>query len=59
VNRDPSSKAVVVTILGREAGETFEVLPELDLELQESIAQAERGEAIPVAAVLERLLHIA
>ena len=59
VDGDPLPEGAVVTILAREPDETFEVPTELEAELSESIAQAERGEAIPVAAVLERLRRIA
>lgn len=59
VEGDPLPEGTVVTILAREADETFEVPPELEAELLESIAQAERGETIPVDEVLERLRRIA
>ena len=48
----------VVTILAREMDETFEVPPELEAELSASIAQADRGEAISAAELLERLRRI-
>ena len=41
VEGDPLPEGAVVTILAREADETFEVPPELEAELLESIAQAE------------------
>ena len=59
VEGDPLPEGAVVTILAREADETFEVPTELEAELLESIAQAERGETIPAAEVLERLRRIA
>ncbi len=59
VEGDPLPEGAVVTILAREADETFEVPPELEAELSESIAQAERGEMIPADEVLERLRRIA
>lgn len=52
-------EGAVVTILAREADETFEVPPELEAVLQESIAQAERGETISAKEVLARLRRIA
>ena len=52
-------EGAVVTILAREADETFEVPPELEAELRESIAQAERGETISATAMLARLRRIA
>jgi hypothetical protein len=48
----------VVTILAREMDETFEVPPELEAELAASIAEADRGEAISAAELLERLRRI-
>jgi hypothetical protein len=44
VEEDPLPEGAVVTVLAREADETFEVPPELEAELLESIAQADRGE---------------
>lgn len=52
-------EGAIVTILAREADETFEVPPELETELLESIAQAERGETISANEVLESLRRIA
>ncbi|HEV2854155.1 MAG TPA: hypothetical protein VHC97_15280 [Thermoanaerobaculia bacterium] len=48
-----------VTILVREAEETFEVPPELEAELLESIAEADRGETISAEELIERLRRIA
>lgn len=48
----------VVTILAREMDETFEVPPELEAELAASIAEADRGETISAAELLERLRRI-
>lgn len=59
VEGDPLPEGAVVTILAREADETFEVPPELEAELLESIAQAERGETISAEEVLKRLRRIA
>ena len=56
---DPLPEGAVVTILAREADETFEVPPELEAELLESIAQADRGETISAKEILERLRRIA
>jgi hypothetical protein len=56
---DPLPEGAVVTILAREADETFEVPPELEAALLESIAQANRGETISAAKMLERLRRIA
>jgi hypothetical protein len=49
----------VVTILTREADKTFEIPPELEAELLESIAQADRGEMISADELPERLRRIA
>jgi hypothetical protein len=51
-------EGAIVTILARDADETFEVPSELEAELQESIAQAERGETISAKEMLERLRRI-
>lgn len=45
----------VVAILAREGDETFGVPAELEAELLESIAQAERGETIPADLLLKQL----
>lgn len=42
-------------MLAREADETFTVPPELEAELLESIAEADRGETIPADELVERL----
>lgn len=55
VEGDPLPEGAVVTILAREADETFEVPPELEAELLESIAQADRGETISAQELLNRL----
>jgi hypothetical protein len=59
VEGDPLPEGAVVTILAREADETFEVPPELEAQLLESIAQAERGETISAEELLKRLRRIA
>ncbi len=51
--RSPSG--MIITMLAREAHETFDVPPELEAELLESIAQAERGETLSADDVLRRL----
>jgi hypothetical protein len=58
VEGDPLPEGTVVTILARDADETFEVPPELEAELLESIAQADRGETISADEVIERLRRI-
>jgi hypothetical protein len=59
VEGDPLPEGTVVTILAREADETFEVPPELETELAESLAEADRGETISAAELIERLRQIA
>lgn len=48
-------EGTVVTVLAREGDGTFVVPPELERDLDESIAQSLRGETIPVAEVLRKL----
>jgi hypothetical protein len=59
VEGDPLPEGAVVTVLVRDAEETFEVPPELEAELQESIAQLERGETMSAGQLLARLRQIA
>jgi hypothetical protein len=59
VEGDPLPEGAVVTILTREADETFAVPPELEPELLESLAQAARGDTIAAEEMLERLRRIA
>ena len=55
---EPLPEGTVVTILAREAHEIFEVPPELEAELLESIAQADRGETTSADEVLRRLRRV-
>lgn len=48
-------EGTVVTVLAPEGDGTFVVPPELEQELDESLAQLLRGETIPVAEVLNKL----
>jgi hypothetical protein len=59
VEGDPLPEGTVVTILARDADETFEVPADLEAELLESIAEADRGETISAEELLERLRRIA
>jgi len=59
VEGDPLPEGAIVKVLAREVDETFEVPPELEVELLESIAQADRGETISADELLERLRRIA
>jgi hypothetical protein len=45
-------------LLARDANETFEVPPELEAELLESIAQAAAGETVSADEVLRRLRSV-
>lgn len=55
---DPLPDGAVVTIIAHDTEDTFEVPPELEEELLESIAQADRGETISADEVIERLRRI-
>lgn len=59
IEEDLLPEGALVTILAREADETFEVPHELEAELLESIAEADRGETISAEELLERLRRIA
>ena len=59
VEGEPLPEGTVVTILAREADETFEVPPELEAELAASIAEADRGETITADELIDRLRRIA
>ncbi len=48
-------EGTVVTVLARERDGTFVVPPELQQELDESIAESLRGDTIPVSEVLRKL----
>ena len=48
-------EGTVVTILSRETDETFVAPAELEAELLEAIAQADRGETLSADEVLRRL----
>ncbi len=52
---EPLPEGTIVAILAREAHEMFEVPPELEAELLESIAQADSGDTLPADEVLQRL----
>jgi hypothetical protein len=56
---DRTMQLATGTIPAREAGETFEVPPELEAELSASIAEADRGETITADELIDRLRRIA
>ncbi len=51
----PLPDGTVIIILARESDETFVVPAELEAELLESLAEADRGEFIPADELLQRL----
>lgn len=55
VDGEPLPEGMVVTVLARESEETFDVPPELERELIESLAQASRGETVCADVALKRL----
>jgi hypothetical protein len=59
VDGDPLPEGTVVTIIARATDETFEVPPDIEADLLESIAEADRGETISADELLERLRRIA
>jgi hypothetical protein len=59
VEGEPLRNGTVVTTLARDPHDNFEVPPELEAELLESIAEADRGETISADELLRRLRRIA
>jgi hypothetical protein len=57
IEGEPLPEGTVVTILARDSGETFEIPSELEAELLESLAQADRGETLSADELLRRLRH--
>jgi len=55
VDGEPLPDGAVVTVLAREADETFELDAAAEAELLESIAEADRGETVPAEEVLRAL----
>lgn len=55
VKGDSLPEGLGVTVLAREADETFELDAAAEAELLESLAQADRGELIPSEEVLRKL----
>ncbi|MBL8323867.1 MAG: hypothetical protein JNJ89_02805 [Rubrivivax sp.] len=51
----PFPDGMVVTVLAKESGDTFEVPVDLEAELIESLAEADRGETITADELLRRL----
>jgi hypothetical protein len=55
VEGDSLDEGTVVTVVAPEDDETFELSPDEEAALLVSIAQADRGEVVPAATVLDRL----
>lgn len=55
VDGDPLPEGTRVTVLAREADETFTLDVAAEAELLASIAEADRGDLVPAAEVLNRL----
>ena len=55
VDGEPLPDGAAVTVLAREADETFELDPAAEAELLESIAEGDRGETVPAEEVLRAL----
>lgn len=55
VDGDPLPEGAVVTVLTREANESFVLDAEAEAELLASMAEADRGEVVPAADVLDAL----
>ena len=51
----PFPDGMVVTVLAKESGDTFKVPADLEAELIESLAEADRGETISADELLQRL----
>jgi len=55
IDGEPLPEGTVVTILSREANETFLVSAELEAELEASLAELDRGDVLPADALLQRI----
>jgi hypothetical protein len=55
IEGEPLPEGSVVTVLSRDADETFQLDESAEQELLASIAEADRGELIPAAQVLRSL----
>jgi hypothetical protein len=55
VEGEPLPEGAKVTVIAREDDETFELSPEEEAEILSAIAEAERGETIDAAQLLESL----
>lgn len=55
IDGEPLPDGAIVTVLAREADETFELDPAAEAELLDSLAEGDRGETIPADEVLRTL----
>ena len=58
IDGDALPEGTVVTVLAPEGDEIFDVPPELEHELDESLEQAARGQTIPVAEAIRQMRAI-
>ena len=58
VEGEPLPEGTVVTLLAREADETFELDAAAEAEILESLAEADRGELVPADEVLRKLRNV-
>jgi len=54
----PLREGAIVTVLAREEDETFDIPAELEAELNESLAEAARGETVSADEVLRRIRKV-
>ena len=52
---DPFEEGTTVAVIAADDSESFELTPEQEAELLESIAEADRGELVDAAVVLRKL----
>jgi len=52
---EPFEDGITVAVIATDDSETFELTPEQEAELLESIAEADRGELVDAAVVLRNL----
>jgi len=58
VEGEPLPDGAVVTVLAREADESFELDAVAEAELLESIAEADRGDTVPADEVMRALRNL-
>ncbi len=55
IEGDPFEEGTTVAVIATDDSESFELTPEQEAELLESIAEADRGELVDAAVVLRNL----